>query len=157
MAMSLTSPAFGHGDEIPERFTCQGADISPPFAWSDVPSNAASLALIIDDPDAPDPKAPQMTWVHWVLYNIPPSAGGLPERAGGATLPPGTLEGTNDWKRTRYGGPCPPVGRHRYFCKLYALDVMLPDYAEPTKAALETAMQGHVIAQAELIGTYQKH
>jgi Raf kinase inhibitor-like YbhB/YbcL family protein len=157
MAMSLTSTAFSDGDEIPERFTCQGADISPPLAWSDVPGNAASLALIVDDPDAPDPKAPKMTWVHWVLYNVPANAGGLPEGANSAALPVGTLEGTNDWNRTGYGGPCPPVGRHRYFCKLYALDAKLPDLGKPTKAALEKAMKGHVVAQAELIGTYQKH
>ena len=156
MTLTLTSTAFRHGDEIPQRFTCQGADVSPALAWSEVPANTASLALIVDDPDAPDPAAPRMTWVHWVLYNIAPSATGLPEGAVKATLPHGTLEGTNDWNRTAYGGPCPPVGRHRYFHKLYALDTMLPDLGKPNKAALERAMQGHVLAHTELIGTYQK-
>lgn len=110
-----------------------------------------SVALIVDDPDAPDPK---MTWVHWVLYNIPPSPDGLQEDV--KKLPNGTKVGLNDWKRTGYGGPCPPIGRHRYFHKLYALDNMLPDLGKPTKAQLEKAMEGHVLAKAELIGTYQK-
>jgi Raf kinase inhibitor-like YbhB/YbcL family protein len=137
-------------------YTCDGEDISPPLAWSDIPPNAQSLALIVDDPDAPDPKAPKMTWVHWVLYNLPPAEGGLPEGVPSMDLPRGTREGLNDWKRTGYGGPCPPIGRHRYFFKLYALDTVLPDLGHPTKAALEKAMKGHVIAQAELIGTYQR-
>src|SRR6202008_4244049 len=115
-----------------------------------------SLALIVDDPDAPDPKAPKMTWVHWVLYNIPTSSTGLPEAIAPAALPVGTREGTNDWKRTGYGGPFPPIGRHRYYHKLYALDAVLPDLKQPTKAQLEQAMKGHVLAQATLMGTYQK-
>jgi hypothetical protein len=135
-------------------YTCDGEDVSPPLAWSDVPPNAKSLALIVDDPDAPDPKAPKTTWVHWVLYDLPPHDGSLPEGVTSADLPPGAREGLNDWKRTGYGGPCPPIGRHRYFFKLYALDTVLPDLGHPTKAALEKAMKGHVIAQAELIGTY---
>ena len=110
--------------------------------------------MIVDDPDAPDPAAPAMTWVHWVLYDIPPSATGLPE--GGKPLPGGAREGLNDWRRTGYGGPCPPVGRHRYFFKLYALDTLLPALRTPNKAELERAMQGHVLAQAVLVGTYQK-
>jgi Raf kinase inhibitor-like YbhB/YbcL family protein len=110
--------------------------------------------LIVDDPDAPDPAAPKMTWVHWVLYNIPTSASALPEAA--RQLPAGTLEGVNDWKRTGYSGPCPPIGRHRYFHKLYALDIVLPDLGKPSKAKLEAQIKGHVIAQAELVGTYQK-
>ena len=97
-----------------------------------------------------------MTWVHWVLYNIPPQTTGLPEAISPAALPPGTLQGLNDWKRTGYGGPCPPIGRHRYFHKLYALDTVLPDLGTPTKAQVEAAMQGHVLAQAELVGTYQR-
>jgi Raf kinase inhibitor-like YbhB/YbcL family protein len=112
------------------------------------------LALIVDDPDAPDPAAPKMTWVHWVLYNLPPTVIGLPE--GIKALPAGAKEGVNDWKRTGYGGPCPPVGRHRYFHKLYALDAMLPDLNRPTKAKLEQAMKGHIIGEAQLVGTYQK-
>jgi Raf kinase inhibitor-like YbhB/YbcL family protein len=152
--MDLSSTAFATGGEIPARHTCEGSDAAPPLAWSGAPERARSLALIVDDPDAPDPAAPKMTWVHWVLYDMPPSSSGLPE--GGKPLPGGTREGLNDWKRTGYGGPCPPVGRHRYFFKLYALDTLLGDLRTPKKADLEKAMQGHAIAQAELIGTYQK-
>jgi Raf kinase inhibitor-like YbhB/YbcL family protein len=156
MGLSLTSTAFAHQGEIPPLYTCEGRDVSPALAWTGVPGGAKSLALIVDDPDAPDPKAPRMTWVHWVLYNLPATATGLPEAVGRDALPPGTLEGTNDWKRTGYGGPCPPIGRHRYFHKLYALDTVLPDLKSPTKAQLESAIKGHVLAQAELLGTYQK-
>ncbi len=156
MALSLSSPAFAHNGEIPVNFTCQGNDVSPPLEWEGVPDNAVSLVLIVDDPDAPDPEAPKMTWVHWVLYNIPPTAAGLPEKVASSDLPDGTEEGTNDWGRTGYGGPCPPIGRHRYFHKLYALDKAIEGLQQPTKADLEAAMQGHIIAQAELIGTYQK-
>jgi Raf kinase inhibitor-like YbhB/YbcL family protein len=154
MPLALKSSAFAHNGEIPRRYTCQGEDISVPLAWSGAPAAAKSFVLIMDDPDAPDPKAPRMTWVHWVLYDIPPDATGLAE--GAAALPSGTREGLNDWKRTGYGGPCPPIGRHRYFHKLYALDVVLADLKTPTKAQIETAMAGHVLAQAELMGTYQK-
>ena len=156
MTMMLTSPAFAAGDEIPIRYTCEGDDVSPPLAWSMLPAGTKSLALIVDDPDAPDPKAPKMTWVHWVLYNLPPSADGLPEGVAAGALPAGTREGLNDWKRSGYGGPCPPIGRHRYFHKLYALDTVLPDLGRPSKVALERAMQGHILAQAELLGTYAK-
>ena len=156
MSFTLSSPAFGHQGEIPSKYTCDGEDISPPLAWSGVPKDAKSLALIVDDPDAPDPRAPKMVWVHWVLYNIPPDTDGLPEGVAKAQLPPGTLEGLNDWKRTGYGGPCPPIGRHRYFFKLYALDTTLPDLGTPTKKQLEQAMKGHVLAEAVLIGTYQR-
>jgi Raf kinase inhibitor-like YbhB/YbcL family protein len=155
MTLTLTSTAFAHRGQIPSKYTCEGQDISPPLAWSGIPAAAKSLALIVDDPDAPDPAAPRMTWVHWVLYNIPTSASGLPEAA--RQLPAGTLEGVNDWKRTGYGGPCPPIGRHRYFHKLYALDTVLPDLGEPSKAKLEAQIKDHVIAQAELVGTYEKH
>lgn len=155
MPFKLTSPAFSSGGSIPVEHTCEGADRSPPLSWSGIPAGTKSLALIVDDPDAPDPAAPRMTWVHWVLYNLPPDSSGLPE--GVADLPAGTREGFNDWKRTGYGGPCPPIGRHRYFHKLYALDTVLPDLGRPGKAHLEKAMQGHVLAHAELIGTYQKH
>ena len=152
--MKITSTAFAQDAAIPAKYTCEGSDLSPPLAWSEVPANTKSFALIVDDPDAPDPAAPKMTWVHWVLYNLPAEATGLPEAA--KMLPRGTLEGLNDWKRARYGGPCPPVGRHRYFHKLNALDAVLPDLGQPTKAQVEAAMKGHVIAHAELIGTYQK-
>ncbi|ROR34575.1 PBP family phospholipid-binding protein [Inmirania thermothiophila] len=156
MALTLTSPAFGDGDEIHARYTCDGDDVSPPLAWSGVPAGTRSLALIVDDPDAPDPSAPRMTWVHWVLYDLPPASAGLPEAVTPEALPAGTREGRNDWGRTGYGGPCPPVGRHRYFFKLYALDATLGDLGRPTKAALEAAMQGHVIEQARLVGTYRR-
>jgi Raf kinase inhibitor-like YbhB/YbcL family protein len=152
----LSSPAFSHQGEIPARFTCEGQDLSPPLQWSGVPAKAKSLVLIVDDPDAPDPRAPKTTWVHWVLYNLPPSASGLPEGVNGEALPAGTLQGLNDWKRTGYGGPCPPVGRHRYFHKLYALDAVLPDLHTPTKAVVEKAMGGHVVATAELVGTFER-
>jgi Raf kinase inhibitor-like YbhB/YbcL family protein len=157
MALALTSTAFVHEGAIPVAYTCQGKDVSVPLAWSGVPEGARSLALVVDDPDAPDPAAPKMTWVHWVLYNIPPSATGLPEGVPAGQLPKGTLEGRNDWGRTGWGGPCPPVGRHRYFFKLYALDVVLPDLGTPDKKRLERAMQGHVLAKQELVGTYAKH
>ena len=152
--MKITSSAFAHNGAIPPKHTCEGSDVSPPLAWTGVPPDAKSLVLIVDDPDAPDPAAPKMTWVHWVLYNIPASASALAEAV--KSLPQGTLEGLNDWKRTGYGGPCPPIGRHRYFHKLYALDVTLPDLQKPDKAKLEGAMKGHVVGQTELIGTYQK-
>jgi Raf kinase inhibitor-like YbhB/YbcL family protein len=156
MSLAITSTAFSHNAEIPMLYTCEGNDISPPLAWTGVPAGTRSLTLIVDDPDAPDPAAPKMTWVHWVLYGIPPAVTGLPEAVKSSALPPGTREGVNDWKRSGYGGPCPPIGRHRYFHKLYALDTVLPDLNRPDKGALEKAMQGHVLAQAVLLGTYQK-
>jgi Raf kinase inhibitor-like YbhB/YbcL family protein len=156
MSLAFISSAFAAGGEIPLRHTCEGEDLSPPLAWSGAPNGTKSFALIVDDPDAPDPKAPKMTWVHWVLYNLPASTHALPEGTTSRSLPAGTREGLNDWKRTGYGGPCPPVGRHRYFHKLYALDAALPDLGTPTKAELERAMKGRVLARAELIGTYQK-
>jgi Raf kinase inhibitor-like YbhB/YbcL family protein len=156
MSLKVSSSAFSPNGKIPAKYTCEGADVSPPLAWSGIPPGAKSLALIVDDPDAPDPRAPKMTWVHWVLYDLPVSAVGLPEAVQKNALPAGTREGLNDWKRTGYGGPCPPIGEHRYFFKLYALDTVLPDLGTPTKAQLEKAMQGHVLAQAELVGTYEK-
>ena len=156
MTLTLTSPAFFHGQAIPLEHTCDGQDISPPLAWEGLPPGTKSLALIVDDPDAPDPAAPKMTWVHWILYNLPPTATSLPQGVGEGNLPAGTREGLNDWKRAGYGGPCPPIGRHRYFHKLYALDVTLPDLGVPTKATLEKAMTGHVLANAELVGTYER-
>ena len=156
MPLRLTSSAFDHNGEIPRRYTCQGEDLSVPLSWSGAPAGARSLVLIVDDPDAPDPKAPKMTWVHWILYNVPVSASSLPDGVRSSSLPAGTREGLNDWKRPGYGGPCPPIGRHRYFHKLYALDSLLPDMDTPTRTDLEQAMKGHVLDQAELIGTYQK-
>jgi hypothetical protein len=156
MALEINSPAFTNGGAIPARYTCEGQDMSPPLAWRGVPAGTKSLVLIVDDPDAPDPAAPRMTWVHWVLANLPPDAAGLAEAVSPGSLPAGTVEGLNDWKRTGYGGPCPPIGRHRYFHKLYALDRDLTGLKHPTKAQVEAAMRGHVLAQAELVGTYEK-
>jgi Raf kinase inhibitor-like YbhB/YbcL family protein len=141
---------------IPAKFTCEGQDLSPALAWQNPPRGVRSYVLIVDDPDAPDPAAPQRTWVHWLLYNLPAETAGLPEGLASDDLPPGTLEGRNDWNRTGYGGPCPPIGRHRYFHKLYALNAMLPDLGQPDKAALIAAMEGHVLDEAQLMGTYQK-
>ncbi|GIV60198.1 YbhB/YbcL family Raf kinase inhibitor-like protein [Rhodocaloribacter litoris] len=156
MALQLTSTAFAHGEEIPRKYTCDGEDLSPPLSWSGVPGGTRSLALIVDDPDAPDPRAPRRTWVHWVLYNLPPDAAGLPEGVEAGALPPGTRQGLNDWKRPGYGGPCPPVGRHRYFFKLYALGEVLAAPDGMTKAQLERAMEGKILARAELMGTYRR-
>lgn len=155
--LAITSPSFLNGRMIPARHTCDGVNISPQLTWTNVPPGTRSLALIVDDPDTPDPDAPQMTWVHWVLYNIPPDAIGLKEGIAERHLPAGTLQGINDWKVTGYGGPCPPFGRHRYFFKVYALNLMLSDLGHPAKAALEAAMRGHIIAQAELMGHYQRN
>jgi Raf kinase inhibitor-like YbhB/YbcL family protein len=154
MTMNLSSTAFANLGAIPLKYTCEGANVSPPLAWQGVPAGTKSLALIEDDPDAPDPAAPQMTWVHWVIYDLPPATAGLPEAV--HDLPVGARAGRNDFKRTGYGGPCPPIGRHRYFHKLYALDVVFGDLGMPDKKALEAAMHGHILAQAELVGTYQK-
>ena len=154
MALKISSSVFEDGGEIPARFTCQGTDVSPPLAFSGVPAEAKSLVLIVDDPDAPDPAAPKMTYVHWVIYDLPPDTSGFPE--GMKALPAGAKEGINDFKRTRYGGPCPPIGRHRYFFKLYALGTKLAGLDNPSKDDVLAAMQGHVIAEAQIIGTYQK-
>jgi Raf kinase inhibitor-like YbhB/YbcL family protein len=156
MNLAISSTAFAPDGPIPPLYTCEGKDISPPLAWTGAPAGTKSLVLIVDDPDAPDPAAPQVTWVHWVLYNISPSAGGLPEAVSSMALPAGTREGINDWGRAGYGGPCPPIGRHRYFHKLYALDAVLPALNRPDKAAVEKAMAGHILAQVQLIGTYQQ-
>jgi Raf kinase inhibitor-like YbhB/YbcL family protein len=154
--MELTSSAFAQQADIPSLHTCEGRDQSPPLAWPGVPAGTRSLALIVDDPDAPDPAAPKTTWVHWVLYNLPPAATGLAAGMSRASLPPGTQEGLNDWQREGYGGPCPPIGRHRYVHKLYALDTVLPVLRPATKGALEKAMQGHILEKSELVGYYKK-
>jgi Raf kinase inhibitor-like YbhB/YbcL family protein len=156
MTLTLASTAFTDQEPIPQKYTCEGEDVSPPLEWAGVPEEAQSLVLIVDDPDAPDPEAPQMVYVHWVLYNLPPDTPGLPENVTSADLPEGTLEGKNDWKRTGYGGPCPPIGRHRYFHKLYALNTRLLDMNNPTKSQLLEVMEPYIIAEVELIGTYQK-
>lgn len=154
--LALTSSAFAAGGTIPSRYTCDGADESPPLAWANPPEGTRSWVLIVDDPDAPDPAAPKMVYVHWVVYNIPAAVDHLAGNAARGGMPAGALDGLNDWKRTGYGGPCPPIGRHRYFHKLYALDTVLPDLHRPTKSMVERAMQGHVLATAELVGTYQR-
>jgi len=156
MSLTLSSEAFDHGGGIPSTYTCEAENLSPPLSWEGVPENAQSLVLIVDDPDAPDPQAPKTTWVHWVLYNLPPESEGLAEGMTFRDLPGETKEGLNDWIQTGYGGPCPPIGRHRYFFKLYALDTQLAFKAFPTKAEVEAAMKGHVIEHCELIGTYKK-
>ena len=156
MTIQFTSPAFSHEGAIPSRHTCDGEDVSPALAWEDLPTGTGSLALIVDDPDAPDPEAPKMTWVHWVLYNLAPDSTGLAENIAPGDLPPGTLEGTTDYHRTGWDGPCPPIGRHRYFFHLFALDAVLPDLGAPTSAALRDAMHDHILEHAELIGTYQR-
>lgn len=159
MGLTPTSPVFEQGEAIPSRYACDGDDVSPPLGWAGVPAGTKSLALIVDDPDASDasaPAAPKRVWVHWVLFNLPAESTGVAEGVGGADLPAGTLEGLNDWKKPGYGGPCPPVGRHRYFFRLYALDCVLEDLDQPTKKALEKAMQGHVLAEAELVGVYKR-
>jgi len=154
MPLSMLSPVFENGSDIPATYTCEGEDVSPQLVFSGVPGGAKSLALIVDDPDAPDPAAPRMVWTHWVIYNLSPASGGLAE--GVSALPAGTLEGMNDWQRSGYGGPCPPIGRHRYFFRLYALDNIMPDLHEPTSKLLQQAMTGHILAEAQLIGTYRK-
>ena len=154
--MTLTSPSFENQKEIPRKYTCDGEDVSPALAWSNVPEGTKSFALIVDDPDAPDPANPKMTWVHWVLYNIPATIHSLAEAVKEKDLPKGTLQGLNDWKKTGFGGPCPPMGKHRYFHKLYALDIVLPNLKQPTKAALEKAMEGRILFKAELVGLYQR-
>lgn len=156
MEFMLTSESFRNEGMIPTRYTCDGWDISPSLSWTMPPLQTKSLLLIVDDPDAPDPEAPQTTWVHWLLYNIPPDADGLAEGVTDKGLPPGTLQGKNDWGRSGYGGPCPPRGKHRYRHTLYALDTLLPDLKTPDRAGLDEAMAGHVIAQSRLTGMYQR-
>ena len=154
MSLRIRSEAFEPDGEIPERYTCDSTDRSPPLSWSGLPAGTESLVLIVDDPYAPDPAAPTRTLVHWVLINLPTTISGLPEAA--SPLPSGTLSGLNDWQRTGYGGPCPPIGRHRYFFKLYALDGRLALRGRPTKADVEQTMRGHVLAEAVLMGTYRR-
>lgn len=156
MALQLTSPAFSQGGSIPAKYTCEGQDISPPLAWNGAPPNTKSFALIVDDPDAPDPAKPQRVYVHWVVFNIGATVNALSENASKKGMPKGAAQGKNDWGKPEFGGPCPPIGRHRYFHKLYALDTELAGLASATKTDVERAMKGHVLASAELMGTYQK-
>lgn len=157
MPFRLTSPSFAHEHEIPKRHTCEGEDVSPALVWSDPPPGTKGFALVVDDPDAPDPKAPKRTWVHWVVYDLPQDCRSLPEATTRSTLPLGAVEGENDWRQLGWRGPCPPIGRHRYFFKLYALDTSLEDLGGgASKSDLENAMMRHVLGMATLIGTYQK-
>lgn len=154
--LTLSSPAFAHNGAIPRAYTCDGKNISPPLIWNGVPTGTKSLALIVADPDAPDPANPKMIWTHWIVYNLPVTLKGLPEAASGLPPPVGAVTGLNDWGRADYGGPCPPIGRHRYFHTLYALDRVLPILRHPTREVLEQAIHGHALARAELIGVYQR-
>ncbi len=157
MSLVLKSEAFADGGEIGIKYTCEGDNVSPDLYWQGLPESTQSLVLIVDDPDAPDPAAPRMVWDHWILYNLPPTMGGLPEGGDPADLPPGCGQGINSWGRTGYGGPCPPIGRHRYFHRLYALDTRLPEeLGTPTKDDLLLAMEDHILARTELVGTYSK-
>lgn len=156
MSFELSSSVLSNNAPIPRRYTAQGADVSPPLSWQNPPAGTQSFVLIVDDPDAPDPAAPTMTWVHWLLYNIGPDTRELSEHMSGSRLPPGVLQGSNDWGNTGYGGANPPVGEHRYFHKLYALDTLLPDLQQPKKQQLEQEMAGHILGLAQLIGTYHK-
>ncbi|HTO54202.1 MAG TPA: YbhB/YbcL family Raf kinase inhibitor-like protein [Myxococcota bacterium] len=151
--IALHSSAFADGGAIPQRFTCEGENVSPALEWGAPPSGAKSLALVVDDPEAPDPAAPKRTWVHWVVYDLPASTVALAE---GAELPSGARHGQSDFGEERWRGPCPPIGNHHYHFKLYALDAVLGARGSLTKAELEKAMAGHVLARSELIGTYQK-
>lgn len=154
--MELTSTAFTNEGRIPRNYTCEGDDLSPSLRWSGAPEGTRTFALIVDDPDAPDPASPKMVYVHWVLYNIPANVSELAENAWRSNLPRGAVTGVNDWDKAEWGGPCPPIGRHRYFFKLYALDTTLSGLSSPRKKDVENAMQGHILAQAQLMGTYQK-
>lgn len=152
MDFHIQSDVFGSGGPIPGRFTCDGEDVSPPLTWGGVPEGAASLALIMDDPDAP-----AGIWIHWVLYDIPAGLNGLPEGVpADELLSDGRASGLNSWQRNGYGGPCPPSGTHRYFFRLYALDKMLGLPAGTTKDGLLDAMQGHILGQTEVMGTYAR-
>ncbi len=156
MTLSIRSPAFPDGGAIPSAFTCEGADRSPPLVISGVPAAAKSLALVVDDPDAPDPRAPKMVFVHWVLHDLPPDTAALAEGLREQDLPAGARAPRTDYRKTAWGGPCPPVGRHRYFFKLYALDAVLGPLRDASKAGLLAAMKGHVLEEAQLVGTYEK-
>lgn len=157
MTLVLRSEAFEDGGEIPGTYACEGENVSPPLQWQGLPPGTESLVLIVDDPDAPDPAAPRMVWDHWILYNLPPTLDGLAAGVGVGDLPAGCGEGVNSWGRTGYGGPCPSIGRHRYFHRLYALDTRLPaELGCPTKDALLLAMEDHILAFAALVGTYQE-
>lgn len=154
--MTISSPSFGHGDWIPQSHTADGADLSPPLAWAGVPTGTKSLALLVEDPDAPDPVAPQRVFTHWIVYNLDPSSTGLPLAGDRESLPPGARQGMNDFGARRYGGPKPPVGRHRYFFRLFALDTHLPENDQMDRRAFLAAIDGHILAETEIVGTYER-
>ena len=154
MPLLLTSPAFTHGSTIPPKFTCDGENVSPPLEWSGVPAGTRSLALLVDDPDAPDPARPKKTWTHWLLYDIPQTTSGLPEGVAPEALPEGTRTGRTDQNETVWHGPCPPIGKHRYYFSLFALDAVLGDLHTPTRAQFLAAVGDHVLSRVELMGTY---
>jgi Raf kinase inhibitor-like YbhB/YbcL family protein len=156
LPLQLTSTRFTDGGAIPPEYTCEGQNSSPPLSWSDVPEGTQGFALVVSDPEAPDPSAPRRVFVHWVLYNLPAATRGLAEGIRAGTVPEGAAEGVNDDGKIGYTGPCPPVGKHHYHFDLYALDTTLQGLASPTRADLERAMVRHVVARAELVGTYQK-
>lgn len=152
MTISLSSTGFGNRETIPTEYTCDGADVSPPLTWSNLPQGAGSVVLICEDPDAP-----VRTWVHWVCYDIPATSGGLPRNVPKTDLiPSGGKQGINDFRKVGYGGPCPPSGTHRYIFKVYALDCMLECGAGKSKQEIEKAMKGHVLGEGQLIGTYSR-
>jgi len=152
MDLKVTSSAFQEGGLIPPKYTCDGADVSVPLRWDNVPQGTKSIALISDDPDAP-----MGTWVHWVLFNLPGETKELAENIpADKTLPSGARQGTNDFRKIGYGGPCPPGGTHRYFFKIYALDTLLDLPAGARKAELLKAMEGHIVGQGQLMGKYKR-
>ena len=150
MTLKLESTAFAEGAPIPRIYTCDGKDVSPPLSWTGAPKGTSSFALICDDPDA------SKTWVHWVIFDLPPSTTGLPQGVAPQDRSVGGVQGTNDFRKIGYGGPCPPSGTHRYFFKLYALDTSLGLHPGATKAQLEAAIQGHIVATAQLVGMYAR-
>lgn len=155
MSLTLRSPDFAHEGSIPVRFTCDGEKISPALSWSGAPDGTRSFALIVQDPDAPDPAAPERTYIHWVLHDLPPTAHSLAAGVTPDALPAGSRQGYNDSEHTGWTSPCPPIGRHRYYFRLFALDRMLGDIGTPTAGDLERAMTSHILASTELMGTYE--
>lgn len=149
--MKIQSPAFGPGAEIPSQYTCDGGDVSPPLGWEGVPGAAAALALIVDDPDAP-----AGLWTHWLVWDLDPSLGELPQAVGPGSTPGGGVQGANSWGDAVWQGPCPPSGSHRYFFRLHALDAPLGLPQGASRGEMEAAMEGHVLAQAETMGRYAR-
>ncbi len=151
--LTVTSKGFSDGGSIPAMYTCQGEDVSPDLHWSGAPEGAKSYVVMVEDPDAPDPEAPKTIWVHWIVYDLTVTS--LPERQGKAPAP--ARDGKNGWGLTGYKGPCPPIGEHRYFFDVFALDTLLGDLDSPDREALLRAMEGHVLAKGRLMGRYRKH